>query len=504
MTKIVITIIEIIGYKFQMSNKVKKHSDYNFMRKLSICALVAFIFIGQAIASEKPNIIYILADDLGYGDLGCYGQEIIQTPHIDQLCAEGMKFTNHHSGSTVCAPSRACLMTGQHTGHVTVRGNGKGLELREDKEDITIARVLKNAGYHTAMIGKSGTGADTSVGHSNRKGFDYFYGFNGHGPAHHYFPPLVYRNSEEVHFPNNKKHTGDTYIHDEFMKEIMAYLDRRNADGKPFFLHYAALIPHASLVAPEAWVAKYRGKVGQDVPADKTGGYAPCNEPKATFAGMVSRLDWEVGEIMKKLDELALTKNTLIMFSSDNGPHQAGGNKAEWFNSAGGLRGIKRDLFEGGIRVPMIARWPGKIQAGSETNHLSAFWDVMPTLCAISGVQPPIGIDGINFLPTFLGYKTQQKQHEYLYWAHYEGQGKRAALTQKWKAVQEGMFKEKRGSIMLFDIKADLSEQNDLAAQHPEIIERFEAIFEEADRPSSLYNWDQPPPKSKKRKKKEP
>lgn len=450
-------------------------------KQLILCFVLA---VANVFATQQPNIIYILADDLGYGDLGCYGQEIIETPNIDRLCVEGMKFTRHYSGSTVCAPSRACLLTGQHTGHTWVRANGN-FQMRPDPEDITIARLLKDAGYHTAMIGKSGTGCNTEPGHANAKGFDYFYGFNGHADAHHYFPPSIYRNAKEIHFPNNKKHTGDTYIHDEFIKEVLGYLDQHK--DEPFFLHYAALIPHASLVAPEEWVAKYRGKVDEATPT-KGGHYAACEEPKATFAGMVSRLDWEVGEIMKRLKKLGIEENTLVIFASDNGPHSAGGNKAEWFDSNGVLRGEKRDLFEGGVRVPMIARWLGKIEADTETDHLSAFWDVMPTLCDIAGIQSPKPIDGISFLPTLLGEPEAQKQHDYLYWEFYEKGGKRAALTPKWKAVQLGM--KKGGSkIMLFDLNTDLSEENDLAAQHPEVIEQFEKIFKQAHTPSSLVAW---------------
>jgi arylsulfatase A-like enzyme len=433
----------------------------------------------------NPNIVYILADDLGYGDLGCYGQQEIRTPNIDTLCREGMKFTNHHSGSTVCAPSRSCLLNGRHTGHVWVRANGN-FQMREDAQDITIARVLKNAGYHTAMIGKSGTGCDTDPGHANRKGFDYFYGFNGHGAAHHYFPTEVYRNDQKIVFPNNKKHTGDTYIHDEFMKEIMTYLDERGQGAQPFFLHYAAIIPHASLVAPEEWVAQYRGKVKEEKQGPR-GGYAQCDEPKATFAGMVSRLDWEVGKIMEKLEALGIADNTLVVFASDNGPHSAGGNKAEWFNSNGELRGEKRDLFEGGVRVPMIAHWPGKIKAASESDHLSAFWDVMPTLCELTGAKAPMNIDGISFLPTLLGQGVQ-RQHDYLYWEFYEKGGKRAALTHKWKAVQPNMNKG-GDPIMLFDIASDLSEENDVASAHPEVVRQFEALFKEAHDPSPIVSW---------------
>ncbi len=453
---------------------------------VTLCGLAA-LAVNVARASDHPNIIYILADDLGYGDLGCYGQKEILTPNIDKLCSEGMKFTNHHSGSTVCAPSRAVLLTGKHTGHCTVRGNGNSQNLKEGSEDVTIAKLLQTAGYHTAMIGKAGTGCNVSPGQPNRKGFDYFYGFNGHRAAHHYFPPVVYRNDKEVHFPNNKKHTGDTYVHDEFLKEILGYLDKHGKTKQPFFLHYAALIPHASLVAPEEWVAKYRGKVKEEKQG-RFGNYAKCKEPKATFAGMVSRLDWEVGEIMKKLKELGIADKTLVIFTSDNGPHSAGGNKAKWFNSNGDLRGEKRDLFEGGVRVPMIAHWPGKIQAGSTTDHLSAFWDVMPTFCQLTGVEAPSDIDGISFLPTLMGKAKQQKQHQYLYWEFYERGGKRAALTHKWKAVQLNM-KKGGGKIMLFDVRADSSEMRDVAKKHPDVVAKFKVIFDAAHTPSPMIRW---------------
>lgn len=283
----------------------------------------------------------------------------------------------------------------------------------------------------------------------------------------------MYRNDEKIEFPNNKKDTGDTYIHDEFMKEIMSYLDQREAEDQPFFLHYAALIPHASLVVPEQWLAKYRDKVTEEEPGSFGRHYAKCQEPKATFAGMINRLDWEVGEIMKKLEDLGMAENTLVIVASDNGPHQEGGKLAEWLNSNNGLRGHKRDLFEGGVRVPMIAYWPGSIKAGSVSNHLSAFWDVMPTLCELTGATAPEGIDGISFLADLLG-EEGQKQHDYLYWEYSK---KRAALTHKWKVVQEG-----RSPMMLF-AAADLYEKNDVASQYPEVVDKFNKIFKEAHTP---------------------
>lgn len=445
------------------------------------------LMLAAAASAAQPNIIYILADDMGFGDLGCYGQQYTKTPNIDQLRDEGMKFTNHHSGSTVCAPSRACLLTGKHTGNVYMRGNGD-YQLRLDDKDITIARVLKNVGYRTAMIGKSGTGCNTQPGHANLKGFDYFYGFNGHGEAHHYFPPMVYRNAEPISFPNNKKHTGDVYIHDEMIREVMEFLDQCAESDQPFFLHYAALIPHASLVAPEEWVARYRGKLGEEQPKKK-GHYAGVKEPKATFAGMISRLDWEVGEIRKKLTEHGLAENTLIMFSSDNGPHVEGGANPKFFKSAGDYRGNKRSLYEGGVRVPMIALWPGKIHAGSETDHMSAFWDVMPTLAEIAGAQTPDDIDGLSFLPTLLGEADGQKEHKYLYWEFYEKGGIRAALTHKWKAVQDDMHQGGK-LIQLYDLNNDPGERKNLAKLYPEVVARFEQIFKVATSPSELFQWN--------------
>ncbi|MEM7672930.1 MAG: arylsulfatase [Verrucomicrobiota bacterium] len=456
--------------------------------KIPFSINILFCMVLVAHGTKKPNIIYILADDLGYGDLGCYGQAVIQTPHIDQLRSEGMRFTNHHSGSTVCAPSRVSFLTGKHMGNAYVRGNGS-IRLREDPNDITVARLLKDAGYHTAMIGKAGTGAVVPPGHPNRKGFDYFFGQNRHGAAHYYFPESAFRNAEKITYPNNKKTSGDTYIHDEYLKEILQYLEERSGTGQPFFLHYGAQIPHAQMHVPEEWVAQYRGKVGADTPVERGKRKGLSEEPKATFAGMVSRFDWEIGEIVSQLKKLGILENTVIMFSSDNGPHGEGGQNPKWFNSGGGLRGMKRDLFEGGLRVPMIVRWDGHVAPGSETDHLSAFWDILPTLCEIAQIEAPSDTDGISFLPTLLGDVDSQKQHEYLYWEFHEGVGSRAALTHRWKAVQRHMNKPKIGQIMLFDIQADPAEQNDLSVAHPEIVEHFVSLFEEAHTPTESYSW---------------
>ncbi len=424
---------------------------------------------------NKPNVIYILADDMGYGDLSCYGQKIIKTPNIDQLAAEGMQFTKHHSGSTVCAPSRSCLLTGQHTGHVEVRGNGN-YQMKEGTR--TVGHVMQKAGYHTAMIGKAGTGCRCTVGSVNPLGFDHFFGFLSHKEAHTYFPKKVYRNGEEVVFPGNgglETYSGDTYIHDVFLDEIKKYI--KDHKDEPFFLHYSALIPHAQLYAPEESKKPYKGMFKEKPYKGKS--YSHCEDPKTTFAGMINRLDWEVGEITKYLKELGLDENTIILFSSDNGPHSAGGHKAHRFDSNGDLRGEKRDLYEGGVNVPFIAKWPNHIKAGTTSNHISAFWDFLPTMCELTGQTTPADTDGISFLPTLLGQKDKQKQHDYLYWEFHEKGGKIAVLKGNWKAVRL-KTKKKKLPLELYDLGKDPAEENNIAAQHPEIVKEMESIMKSA------------------------
>ncbi len=424
---------------------------------------------------EKPNVIYILADDLGYGDLSCYGQKKIKTPNVDKLAAEGMKFTKHHSGSTVCAPSRSCLLTGQHTGHTEVRGNGQ-FQLSEGT--VTVGHIMQKAGYHTAMIGKAGTGCNCEVGQVNKMGFDYFYGFLSHKAAHSYFPDKVYRNSEEVVFPNNgglKTYAGDTYIHDEFLKEVKKYITDHK--DEPFFLNYSALLPHAQLYAPEKSKEPYKGMFKEVPYTGKS--YSHCEDPKTTFAGMVNRLDWEVGEIMQHLKDLGLDENTLVIFASDNGPHSAGGHDHKRFDSNGDLRGQKRDLYEGGVNVPMIVRWPGKVKNGTTSDHVSAFWDFLPTMCDLIKVDAPKNTDGISFLPTILGKKDEQKQHEYLYWEFYEKGGKVAVLKDGWKAVK---LKAKLEDLPLelYNLNKDPEEKNNVAEKYPEKVKELATIMKEA------------------------
>lgn len=458
--------------------------------KASIFSLVLILGLGVSAGNScaaSPNIILIAADDLGYGDLGCYGQKKIATPNIDRLAAEGMLFTNHYAGSAVCAPSRASLLTGQHTGHVFIRGNGP-VELRPAPQDTTVFEVIKNNGYDTAMIGKSGLSGDIEDdAHPGTKGVDHFFGFVNHQAAHHYFPPSLVRDGKRVDYPGNQKHEGDHYSGDLFFKDVMDYLGQKR--DRPFFLHYATQLPHASLYAPEEWKAKYRGKF-PETPLTGQAHYRNEPEPRTTYAAMVSRLDWEVGEIVRKLRETGRADNTVILFCSDNGPTTLAGYDPAFFESSGPFRGAKRDLNEGGIRVPLIAWWPGKIAPGVETDHVSAFWDFVPTACDLAGAPVPAGVDGISYLPTLLGQKDRQKTHDRLYWEFYEGGGKRAALLDgRWKGIQLGLNKNPDSPIQLFDIQSDPHEDNDIAAQKPELVERMKVVFREEHTPSEIFKW---------------
>lgn len=439
---------------------------------------------------SKPNIIYILADDLGYGDLGCYGQSKIETPHIDKMAQEGIMFTQHYSGSSVCAPSRSALLTGQHTGHTAIRGNIEiGAEGQQpmSSEANTLAEMLKEAGYTTGAFGKWGLGFIGTEGDPNNQGFDEFYGYNCQRQAHRYYPMHLWHNSERVilegnDFTNTEVYSGDL-IHDQALSFIEQNKDR------PFFMFYPSAIPHAELIMPEGeMMEKYRGRYKETPHIDSTPGadygdelfdvkyYCSQPEPRTTFAAMVSLLDKQVGEIFAKLEELGLDDNTIVMFTSDNGPHMEGGADPDFFNSNGLFRGYKRDLYDGGIRVPMIAWWPNKIEAHSKTDHISAFWDIMPTFADIAGVQNLNDIDGISFLPELLG--KEQKEHEFLYWEFHEQGGKKAVRKGKWKAVKLNCFDEAKSTLELYDVSVDVEEKNNVASEHPELVKEFLYIMQ--------------------------
>ncbi|HEU5124759.1 MAG TPA: arylsulfatase [Verrucomicrobiae bacterium] len=448
--------------------------------------LAALAVNASAATNPQPNIVFILADDLGYGDLGCYGQTVIKTPNLDRMAAEGLRFTQHYAGSAVCAPSRCSLMTGLHSGHSQIRGNGPSA-LRPDPQDITVATLLKRAGYQTAMIGKSSVaGQDDNPNLPNAKGFDHFFGYLHHTRAHDYFPTNLIRDGQTITYTNNHLDFGDTYSCDLFIRDALDWITQHKSG--PFFLFYSTTLPHPSLYAPEDWKAKYRGEFS-DAPAASYGNYRHENEPKTTYAAMVSRLDWEAGQILAKLKELGIATNTLVIFGSDNGAMNEGGHKRTDFNSSGSLRGGKRDLTEGGIRVPLIAQWPGKIEAGKSTTHVSAFWDFLPTACDLAQIKTPSGLDGISYLPTLLGKSNDQKQHEFLYWEFYEQGGKRAARLGQWKAIQLNLNNASPDPIQLYDLEADPGETNDIVEQHPDIVKRMRKIFEAEHTESASWSW---------------
>ena len=427
--------------------------------------------------ASRPNIIYILVDDMGYGDPGCFGQAKLKTPNLDAMAAAGLRFTNHYAGSTVCAPSRCVLMTGLHTGHCTVRSNGN---VKLKKDDVTVARVLKNAGYGTACIGKWGVGRP-GLDDPNQHGFDYFYGYICMNHAHNCYPEFVIRNGKKVPLRNvleekwKKRRVPDgagvaakkiDFVPHLCQKETLDFIDRNEKAGKPFFLYYALNIPHAN---------NEGGRNGMEVPS--YGKYADKDwpDPEKGFAAMIGYIDGYVKEIIDKLKSTGLDKNTLVMFTSDNGPHQEGGHRMEYFNSNGELRGMKRDLYEGGVRVPTIARWPGVIKPGSESSHVSGFQDIMPTLAELAGAPCP-KTDGISMAPTLLG-KGTQKKHDHLFWEFYEGGGKKAVLKGKWKGIRLNTFRKPDGPIQLYDITRDISERKNLATEHPDVVAEMARIM---------------------------
>jgi arylsulfatase A len=429
---------------------------------------------------DKPNIIYILADDLGYGDLGCYGQERIKTPNIDRLADEGMRFTNHYAGSTVSAPSRCCLMTGKHTGKVRIRGN-KDIPLLP--QDTTVAGILRKSGYVTALFGKWGLGLQGTSGHPNDKGFLDFVGYLDQTRAHNAYTDRIWKDKDTLWLDNkveiipvgHSKGVGsaavekNTHTQDVFTDKTLKFIEE-NKDTS-FFVYLCYTLPHAN---NEAW---YWNMIGMEVPDMM--GYDTCSDwskAQQAFAASISYLDKDVGKIVSKLKQLGIEKNTLVIFSSDNGPHKEGGNDPVISKSSGPLRGIKRDLYEGGIRVPMIACWPGKIAAGSTSDHISAFWDFLPTVCDIIQVDKPVDIDGISFLPELLGKK--QKSHDYLYWEFHEQNGKQAVRLGKWKAVRLNMNANPDAPVELYDLSIDIGERNNLAQEYPEIIKQIERIME--------------------------
>jgi arylsulfatase A-like enzyme len=431
-------------------------------------------------AARPPNFVFILADDLGYGDLGCYGQHRIQTPNIDRLAAEGIRFTQFYAGAPVCAPSRNCLMTGQHTGHTRIRGNAK-VELQPG--DVTVAEVLKGAGYATGLVGKWGLGSEGGIGSPIHKGFDHFFGFVDQTMAHNYYPTYLVRDDQRVPLRNVVPHPGKygqgvatvrlDYAPDLIAADGLAFV--RQHRHEPFFLYFATIMPHAN---------DEKKPDGMEVPD-----YGPYAKetwpgPEKGYAAMVTRLDTEVGQLMAELKELGLDQNTIVFFTSDNGPHHEGGYDPAFFDSAGPLRGFKRDVYEGGIREPMIVRWPGHAPAGAVSDHAAYFGDFMATAADLAGTRIPDHPDSLSFLPAALGRPQEQREHAYLYWEFYEGASSQAVRMHDWKAVRIPML---TGPIQLFDLASDLAEKHDVAAAHPDVVKRTAALMDEAHVPSPLW-----------------
>lgn len=415
--------------------------------------------------TSKPNIIFILADDLGYGDVGFNGQDKIKTPNIDKLASNGMIFTNHYTGSSVCGPSRAVLMTGKHTGHSTVRGNPRwtasGTPVDINAADVTVAEELKRAGYTTGIVGKWGLAENLTDGVPNKQGFDYFYGFNQHSPAHHYYPESIFENEKRITLDGNNPQTKEgQHIHYLITEKATEFIDKNHKE--PFFLYLSYTIPHFELTILEKEKEQYKN-LGWPKRKMKLGHYRHDEDGHITYAAMVSTMDRDIGNLMKQLENLGVADNTLIVFTSDNG-HEYDDLKNEFFNSNGDFKGHKRDLYEGGIHTPFVAYWPNQIKAGSSTNHISAFWDFLPTACELAGIQPTDKIDGVSYVPTLLGNENQQQKHNYLYWEFNERKGPIQAVRQNnWKAVK---FDQK--AIELYDLNKDISEQNNIANQYPE------------------------------------
>ncbi len=460
---------------------------------------------------RRPNLVYILADDLGYGEVGCYGQTKIKTPHLDRMAAGGMRFTQHYSGSPVCAPSRCVLLTGLHTGHAYIRDNdemghrGKvwgdpKLEGQRPlpKDTRTLGHVLQDAGYVTAAIGKWGLGWVGSSGDPNRQGFDHYYGVVCQRVAHNHYPTHLWRDGEkeELRNPFFKSHqklppdadpneaasyaaySGPDYSMDKLTEDALDFI--RGNRAKPFFLYVPYLVPHVALQVPEDSLAEY-AEAFEETPYLGDRGYLPHRTPRAAYAAMISRMDRDVGRILDLLAELGLSENTLVVFSSDNGPSGVGGVDKDFFDSAGGLRGRKGQVWEGGLRVPTIAYWPGRIAGASTTDHISAFQDVLPTFAELAGAPVPKGLDGISFAPTLLGKADEQKAHDHLYWEY--ARRLQAVRMGKWKGVRP----KPTVAVELYDLEADPAETTDVAAAHPEVVEQVEALMRTSRTESSHF-----------------
>jgi arylsulfatase A len=448
----------------------KQTQTMKYIHALGI--LCATVFTFSHAAARKPNFVYIMVDDAGYGDFSCFGQKHFKTPSVDRMATEGMKLTDFYAASTVCAPSRCSLMTGVHTGHALVRGNR---EVQPEGQAplpasaLTLPEVLGKVGYVSGMFGKWGLGSPGSEGDPMNQGFDRFYGYNCQRQAHTFYPDHLWSDRNKVTLD------GKTYSHNLIAEETMKFI-RANKD-KPFFCYCPFTIPHAAMHAPEKEVAPWRKKFPQF--ENVIGRYRgpQVKNPVAAFAAMMTVLDRDVGRILDLLNELGIAEDTLVIFTSDNGPHKEGGHKPDFFDSNGPLRGYKRDLYEGGIRVPTLAWWPNTVKPSSTSSHIATGWDVLPTFCDLAGVKTPKNLDGVSFAPTLRGEKKKQAKRASVYWEFHEQGGKQAIRKGKWKAVRLNVRKQPDGPIELYDLSNDIGETNNLADKHPDLIKEMARLM---------------------------
>lgn len=468
--------------------------------------VLAHVVLGLPARAEepgvRPNVVFVLADDLGFGDLGCYGQKKIRTPSIDRLAAEGMRFTQAYAGNAVCAPSRCCLMTGKHPGHAHVRDNRQWKpdvqwsgQIPLPEGTVTLPGLVRAKGYATGAMGKWGLGSPENTGDPAKQGIDHFFGYYCQGHAHNHYPQYVFRDGKKVELEGNDgSATGKQYTQDLFEAEALKFVREHKAG--PFFLYLPFTVPHLALQVPEDSLDEYKGKFEETPYRGKA--YQPHDTPRAAYAAMVTRMDRTVGRLMDLLRDLKLADNTIVVFSSDNGAIGGyAGTDAKFFGSIGNLRDMKGSLYEGGIRVPLIVRWPGRVKPGTTSDLPVAFWDLLPTLCDAAGIDPPKDIDGLSVFPTLLG-REDQKVHDFLYWEFPSYGGQQAVRAGNWKAVRQKLSKGP-AATELYDLAADPSESKDVAADHPDVVKRLEGLMREQHVPSALFPLPSVDPPAKKK-----
>lgn len=478
-----------------------------------IFVTISIIVSLNCFAQSKPNIIYIYADDMGYGELGAYGQTKIKTPNLDRMSAEGMRFTDHYSSAPVCAPARCMLLTGKHGGHTYIHGNYElggfadsleGGQMPLPEGVFTVGKMMQQAGYKTAAIGKWGLGMANTTGSPIKQGFDYFYGYLDQKQAHNYYPTHLWENdhwdtlqnpvinvhkqldSTKATLADFNYYKGKEYAPAKLTEKALAFIE--NNKSKPFFLYLPYTLPHLSLQAPDEWVKKYIGQFNER-PYYGQNGYASTLYPLSTYAAMISFLDAQVGLILEKIKALGLDENTLILFSSDNGATFNGGVNRRFFNSNGGLRGQKMDLYEGGIREPFIARWPGKITKGTTSAHPSVQFDLMATLAELVH-QKTNATDGISFLPELMGRTKDQQKHPYIYFEYPENGGQLAIRMGNWKGVKLDVKKHPEKKWQLFNLQTDRNETTDISEKYPDLIKQFELIVKKEHQQAHIQEWE--------------